>query len=420
MPNRILMDLGPLRDSRDFRLLFAGQMVNMLGNQLTVVAIPFQVYELTRSSLQVGAVSLAQVVPLVIGALVGGAAGSAVARRILMIATSLVIAMTSGALAVNACLGHSSLLVIYVANMLGAGAGGAYSTACSSVTPSLVTPGRLLAAFATMQVVEQVGMVGGPAVSGLLLELIHLQWVFALDAISSLAVAMTAARMTALSSAASGERQRHPRFREGLGAIRRDHVLLAAYLIDLNAMVFGAPTSLFPALNHAVFGGRPSTLGFLYAAPGAGALLGALTTGWLDRIRRQGVAIVVAVCGWGAAIVAFGLVRTLWVALVVLGGRRLGRRDLGRAAYHRPPDAQRARLSGAGSRQCRWRPSREDPAWAASVRGRWPRRPQRSSPLSRAVSPPSVAHSSSVPRSPGFGAIAGPTPRRARRQSRIC
>ena len=318
MPNRILMDLGPLRDSRDFRLLFAGQMVNMLGNQLTVVAIPFQVYELTRSSLQVGAVSLAQVVPLVIGALVGGAAGSAVARRILMIATSLVIAMTSGALAVNACLGHSSLLVIYVASALGAGAGGAYSTACSSVTPSLVTPGRLLAAFATMQVVEQVGMVGGPAVSGLLLELIHLQWVFALDAISSLAVAMTAARMTALSSAASGERQRHPRFREGLGAIRRDHVLLAAYLIDLNAMVFGAPTSLFPALNHAVFGGRPSTLGFLYAAPGAGALLGALTTGWLDRIRRQGVAIVVAVCGWGAAIVAFGLVRTLWVALVVL------------------------------------------------------------------------------------------------------
>jgi MFS family permease len=318
VPNRILMDLGPLRDSRDFRLLFVGQMVNMLGNQLTVVAIPFQVYELTRSSLQVGAVSLAQAVPLVVGALVGGSAGSAVARRTLLIATSVVFAITSGALAVNACLGHPSLLLIYVAGALGAGAGGAFSTACSSVVPSLVTPGRLLAAFATMQVVDQVGMVGGPAVSGLLLQVVHLQWVFALDAISSVVVAVTAACMAAPPSAVSGERRRHPRFREGLGVIRGDHVLLAAYLIDLNAMVFGAPSSLFPALNHSVFGGRPSTLGFLYAAPGAGALLGALTTGWVDRIRRQGVAIMVAVCVWGAAIVAFGLIRTLWVALVVL------------------------------------------------------------------------------------------------------
>ena len=318
MPNRILLDVAPLRDSRDFRLLFVGQMVNMVGNQLAVVAIPFQVYELTRSSLQVGAVSLAQVVPLVVGALVGGAARNAVAHRTLLIAMSLVFALTSGALAVNACLGHPSMLLIYVAGALGAGAGGAYSTACSSVTASLVTPAHLLAAFAAMQVVDQAGMVAGPAVSGLLLQVVHLQWVFALDAMSSIAVAVTAACMVVPHSAPGGERRRHPPFREGVGAIRRDHVLLAAYLIDLNAMVFGAPSSLFPALDHSLFGGRPSTLGFLYAAPGAGALLGALTTGWLDRIRRHGVAIMLAVCVWGAAIVAFGLLRALWVALVVL------------------------------------------------------------------------------------------------------
>jgi MFS family permease len=317
VPNRILIDLGPLRESRDFRLLFVGQMVNMVGNQLVVVAIPFQIYELTRSSLQVGAMSLAQAVPLVVGALVGGSAGNAT-RHILLTATSLTLAITSGALAVNACLGHPSLLLIYVAGALGAGAGGAYSTVCSSATASLVTPGRLLAAFAAMQVVDQVGMVAGPAASGLLLQVVHLQWVFALDAMSSVGVAVAAACMAAPPSAQSWERQRQPSFREGLGAIRRDHVLLAAYLIDLNAMVFGAPSSLFPAFNHSVFGGRPSTLGFLYAAPGAGALLGSLSTGWLDRIRRQGAAIMVAVCVWGAAIVAFGVVHTLWVALVVL------------------------------------------------------------------------------------------------------
>jgi predicted MFS family arabinose efflux permease len=95
-------------------------------------------------------------------------------------------------------------------------------------------------------------------------------------------------------------------------------VLLGAYLIDLNAMVFGAPNAVFPALNHAAFGGGPGTLGLLYAAPGAGACVGALTTGWLERIRRQGAAVIGAVCVWGAAIAVFGLVRTLWLALVLL------------------------------------------------------------------------------------------------------
>ena len=118
------MDLEPLRQSRDFRLLFLGQMVNMLGNQLTVVAIPFQVYALTRSSLQVGAVSLAQVVPLVLGALLGGSTGNVMGRRTVMLTTSLVLAATSGALAVNACLGPPSIVLIYVASALGAGAGG--------------------------------------------------------------------------------------------------------------------------------------------------------------------------------------------------------------------------------------------------------------------------------------------------------
>jgi MFS family permease len=315
---RILMDLEPLRNSRDFRLLFVGQMINMLGNQLTVVAIPFQVFALTRSSLQVGGVSLAQVVPLVVGALVGGSAGNALGRRTVMVATSLVLTATSSALAVNAGLGHPSLVLIYVASALGAGAGGAYSTACSSVTPSLVTPERLMAAFAAMQVVDQIGMVGGPALSGLLLQVIHLQWVFALDALSSVALVVTVACMAALGSKPSGGRGRHPSLREGIRAIRADQVLLGAYLIDLNAMVFGAPNSLFPALNHSVFGGKPSTLGFLYAAPGAGALLGAVTTGWLSRIRRQGIAVMVAVSVWAAAIVAFGLVRTLWIALTLL------------------------------------------------------------------------------------------------------
>jgi MFS family permease len=318
VPNRFLIDLAPLRQSRDFRFLFAGQMVNMVGNQLAVVAIPFQVYELTRSSLQVGGVSMAQLIPLVVGALAGGSLADAVGRRAVMVVTALALAATSTALAVNAGSGHPSVVVIYVASALGAGAGGAYSTACTSLAPSLVAPERLLAAFATMQVVDQVGMVAGPALSGLLLQVVQLPWVFALDAVTSMVLVVSIVCLTNHGPAPDRAHRERLSLRDGVRAIRGDHVLLGAYLIDISAMVFGAPTSLFPALNHALFGGSPGTLGFMYAAPGAGALLGALTTGWLDRIRRQGVAIMVAVCVWGAAIATLGLVRTLWATLLLL------------------------------------------------------------------------------------------------------
>jgi predicted MFS family arabinose efflux permease len=142
--------------------------------------------------------------------------------------------------------------------------------------------------------------------------------VFALDAATSVVLVVSVACMAAIPGGRGRGPRKNPSIWGGLRTIAEDNVLLGAYLVDLNAMVFGAPTALFPALNHSVFGGDPATLGLLYAAPGAGALLGALTTGWLDRIRRQGVAIMVAVAIWGVAIAAFGLVHTLWVALVLL------------------------------------------------------------------------------------------------------
>jgi MFS family permease len=315
---RILIDLDPLRGSRDFRLLFVGQLVGMFGTQLTMVAIPFEVYEVTRSSLQVGAVSLAQLVPLIVGALIGGSIGDSVDRRLVLIVTSLVLASASGALALNASLTHPSVLAIYLVSAVAAGFGGMYSTACSSAVPSLVQVRNLVPAFATMQVVDQVGMVVGPALSGLLIGSIHLQWVFGVDAITYVLTALAVVLMSAIPPGTGAERPGLASIREGLGYIRTRQVLLGPYLIDINAMVFGAPRALFPALALSVFHGGPRTLGFLYAAPGVGALLGAVTTGWLAQIRRQGRAVVVAVSVWGAAIAAFGLVHLLWAALGLL------------------------------------------------------------------------------------------------------
>src|SRR5579871_3240687 len=155
MPGRILVDTTPLRESRDFRLLFTGQLISMLGNQLTVVAIPYQVYSMTRSSLQVGAISLVQLIPFLIGALSAGPIGDTMDKRRIMIWTALGSILASGAMAVNAALDHPSLAVLYVVSALAAGFMGFNNTARMAAIPGLVERRHLVTAAAINQIVMQ-------------------------------------------------------------------------------------------------------------------------------------------------------------------------------------------------------------------------------------------------------------------------
>ena len=318
MPGRILVDTTPLRESRDFRLLFTGQLVSVIGTQLTVVAIPYQVYSMTHSTLQVGAISLAQLIPFLIGALSAGPVGDAVDKRRIMIWTSAALMLTSGAMAVNAAVAHPSLVVLYVVSSLAAGLMGFANTARMAAVPSMVERRHFAAAAAMTQVVFQLGVIVGPALSGLLLG-IGLPLVYALDAASFVVATITSAMLRPIPPH-EGARGLSPwqSTKEGLRYLRSRQVLQGVYLIDVNAMVFGMPRALFPAMAGSVFGGGTITLGFLYAAPGVGALIGAVTTGWVANLRRQGWAVIVAVCVWGAAIALFGLVDTLWVGLALL------------------------------------------------------------------------------------------------------
>jgi MFS family permease len=318
VPGRILVDTTPLRESRDFRLLFGGQLVSTLGTQLTVVAIPYQVYSMTHSTLQVGAISLAQLFPFLAGALAAGPVGDAVDKRSIMIWTSVASMLTSGALAVNAAAAHPSLLALYLVSSLAAGFMGFANTARMAAVPGLVGRRHLTAAMAMTQIVFQLGIVIGPALSGIVLG-VGLPLAYALDAGTFVVAAVAALLLRPIpphpdAKALSVWRSA----KEGFGYLRTRQALQGVYLIDVNAMVFGMPRALFPAMAGSVFGGGTITLGFLYAAPGAGALVGALTTGWVNHLRRQGWAVIVAVTVWGAAIAVFGLVDTLWIALFLL------------------------------------------------------------------------------------------------------
>ncbi len=318
MPGRIFVDTTPLKESRDFRLLFSGQLISMLGNQLTVVAIPYQVYSMTHSSLQVGAISLAQLIPFLIGALSAGPVGDSVDKRRIMIWTAGASVLMSAAMAVNAGLAHPSLAVLYVVSALAAGVLVFNNTARMAAIPGLVERRHLIAAASINQIIMQVGVIVGPALSGLLLG-IGLRLVYSLDALSFV-VALVASIMLAPIPPAQGAGRLSPwqSTKEGLRYLRSRQALQGVYIIDINAMVFGLPRALFPAMAGSVFGGGTITLGFLYAAPGIGAFIGAVTTGWVANLRRQGWAVIIAVSVWGAAIVVFGLVDTLWIAMVML------------------------------------------------------------------------------------------------------
>jgi predicted MFS family arabinose efflux permease len=185
----------------------------------------------------------------------------------------------------------------------------------SAVLPNLVSRSEVSSANAMFQAIFQLGQVAGPAVAGLLLAGAGVRFVYWMD-VATMAASIVATFLIGPQRPAGGTD--HPAGLRSLRYLKGQRVLQGAFLIDINAMVFGMPRAVFPALATTVFGGGARTLGFLYAAPGAGALLGAVTTGWVGRVRRQGRAVIIAVLVWGTAITCFGLVRWLPAALVLL------------------------------------------------------------------------------------------------------
>jgi MFS family permease len=310
------MDLSPLRDSRDFRTFYIGQLISTLGNQLTTVAVPYQTYLLTHSSLFVGLVSMAQLFPLIAAALFGGALIDAVDRRKLVLLVESLMLLCSVGLALNTDMG-ASLWPLFVCSAIQAGFSGVDNSARNAMVPRLVGLDKVTASAALFQATFQLGTIVGPTVAGLLLAGAGVRFVYWLDVASFVASLAAVFLISPQPPAHAGVKAASLRsVLDGFKYLRGKQGIQGAYLIDLNAMVFGMPRALFPALGTAL--GGATTVGLLYSAPGVGALLGAVTTGWVGRVRRQGLAVIIAVLVWGAAITGFGLVRWLPGAMILL------------------------------------------------------------------------------------------------------
>lgn len=311
------IDLGPLRRHPPFRRLFVGQLISTFGSAIAAVAAPFQLYELTHSSLQVGLLSVCELVPLLTLSILGGATADAMDRRRLLLWTEALLALVSVGLAVNASLEEPRVWALYVLATLSMCIFSFGIAGMTTVIPRLVEPEELAAANAIESVYSSTTSVGGPALGGLLIALLGLTGAYLLDAGTFAASLWSIWMLPKLPPAHDAERPSLRSIKEGFRFVLSKKVLLGMFLTDSNAMVFGMPRALFPALASK-FGGGAGIVGLLYAAPYGGALISSLLSGWMGHVRRQGLVVAVAAALWGVFIVAFGFAESLWLALLFL------------------------------------------------------------------------------------------------------
>ncbi|MGE0879383.1 MAG: MFS transporter [Acidimicrobiia bacterium] len=312
----LVVDLSPLRN-RQFRLWWTGQTISAVGTTLTRVAIPYEVYKLTGSSLWVGVLGGVSLVPYLAGGLIGGAIADAHDRRRISLMISVVSAVASAALALNAA-SADLVWMIFVLSVLRTAAQAVGSPASRSAVPLIVPATDLPSAAALQSVSYSVSFVLGPAIGGVLLGVIGLTGVYLVDALTFVAPLITWSLMKPLPPVEGAAPPSRASILEGLKLLRGKPVLIGAFVADLDAMIFGMPTALFPALVDQRFGGSETMLGLLAAAPFAGALVASVSSGWCKRIVRQGLAVCVCVAAWGVAIVGFGLVDTRAMSLLTL------------------------------------------------------------------------------------------------------
>lgn len=349
------LDLGPLRTHRDFRLLYIGQLVSSFGNNLTTVALLYQIFVLTHSPLAVGILGMVQFVPLLLLAFAGGALADAIDRRRMMQVTELALAGLSAALVLNALLPAPQLWALYVVGAFTAALAGLQRPALTAVLPRLVDSNELVGAIALTKLRQSLGQIVGPALAGLVIASMGLPSAYGID-VATFVVSLIALRlMRAVPPPLNAARVSLRSVLDGLRYVRSRPILLGTYLVDFVATFFAWPTAVFPAL--AVLYTRQqaaipaaTALGLLYAAPAVGALLASVTSGWTRRVHRHGWGVLLAVLAWGSAITLLGLAPWLWLALlclVLMGAANLISGVFrGALSTQATPDALRGRLAG--------------------------------------------------------------------------
>lgn len=353
--------MRPLRRPA-FRRLWTANIITVIGAQLTVVAVPAQIYAITQSSAWVGLTGAFGLVPLVIFGLWGGALADHLDRRLLLIITTVGLILTSGVFAILAVSGNRNVWLLLSVFALQQACFAVNQPTRSAILPKLLDTSELAAASSLSMTVFSAGAIIGPLIGGALIPITGFPVLYLIDTLCLFATLWAVVRLPPLPVEG---RQGSPGLRSvlaGFGYLTHHPVLLTSFLVDIIAMVFGMPRSLFPQVAHESFGGPPEgglVFALLFAAMPAGAVLGGVLSGWVSSVVHQGRAVYWAIIGWGMSMVvcgvAFGLAPSWGLAMLVVALLALvagGATDMASAAFRQSmllaaaDDAVRGRLQG--------------------------------------------------------------------------
>ncbi|MEV4153996.1 MFS transporter [Nocardia salmonicida] len=306
---KLLADTEPLRN-RDYRRLWTTNIVTVIGAQLSVVAVPQQLFQITGSSGYVGLAGLFGLVPLVVFGLWGGALADVMDRRTLLVFTTAGTGLTAVAFWVQAALGLNNVWLVLGLFAVQQAFFAVNQPTRSALIARLLPPEQMASASSLSMTVQNVGMIAGPVLAGVLIPVIGLPMLYLIDSIALLATLWAVWRLPAFPPTGEQRRAGLRAVLDGFRYLGGQRILLASFVVDIIAMVFGMPRALFPQIAHETFhdpaeGGV--ALGLLFAAIAAGSVIGGVFSGWIPRVRRQGLAVIVCIALWGVAMVGFGL-----------------------------------------------------------------------------------------------------------------
>ncbi|MFF2408114.1 MFS transporter [Streptomyces sp. NPDC058092] len=348
---RIFADLTPLRTSPHYRRLWFGNTVSWIGQGMTALAVSLQVYDITGSAFSVGLIGFCSFLPLVVFGLYGGAVADTVDRRKLGLASSAGSFALSVALVAATVAGVEQVGLLYAIVALQAACFAVNAPARSSMIARLLPAEQLPAANALNSMTSTTGTLVGPMLGGLIVGWWGYRAAYTVDAVTFTASLYAMWRLPSMLPERAGDAgDKRASVADGLRFLGTRPNLRMTFFTDLCAMVLAHPRALFPVVAVVWFGGDAKTTGLLVAAPALGALLGGVFSGWLGRIRRHGLAVLLAVACWGTAIALFGLTRQLWLGLIFLA--LAGAADTTSMVFRNTmlqaavPDEMRGRLQG--------------------------------------------------------------------------
>ncbi|OZC55241.1 MFS transporter [Rhodococcus sp. 06-621-2] len=330
----VLADTTPLKTPA-YRRLWLANIITVIGAQLSIVAVPQQVFQITLSSAYVGLTGVFALVPLIVFGLWGGALADVMDRRTLLMCTTFGLIGTSALFWLQAFLDLNNVWVVLVLLAVQQAFFAVNQPTRSALLPRILPPGQLPAANSLNMTVMNFGAIAGPLSAGILIYYIGLETLYLIDTVFLFATLWAVIKLPAIPPASAGQRAGLRSVFDGFAYLATQKVLLASFVVDIIAMVFGMPRALFPQIAHESFGDPASggpVLGMLFAAMSAGAVVGGVFSGWLPRVKRQGMAVIVAIMVWGAAMIGFGVAVglasdgatavALWFALafLALGG----------------------------------------------------------------------------------------------------